>query len=393
MIVLPDNVQKIIQTLAAAGYEAFIVGGCVRDVLRGVTPADWDIATDAKPLQVKGLFSRTVDTGIKHGTVTVLINKQPYEVTTYRIDGEYADGRRPVQVSFSASLEEDLSRRDFTMNAIAYNSEAGFVDPFGGRKDITAGLIRCVGQAAHRFEEDALRMLRAVRFAAVTGYRVDEEILRAISGLGHTIAKVSPERIREEMCKLVLATHPQAVWLLESTGLLPHIFGEEYALPALAAEWLRQCPKEEPMRLALLLIGTENMLQNLRYDNKTINETTLYVRLLGRPLPASRYEIKKNLRYVPPEIFGKFLVLKEIAAPGEAQAIEKTSQELADIVANGECYSLKTLAITGKDLASMGIPPGEKMGEMLESLLDRVMESPGLNMRDILCGMVSRDLL
>ena len=193
---LPVNVMQIISALELAGHEAFIVGGCVRDAARGVEPTDWDIATSALPERVKALFSRTFDTGIAHGTVTVLQDGQPFEVTTYRIDGEYLDARRPETVTFASEIEEDLSRRDFTINAVAYNPRRGFVDPFDGRGDISRGLIKCVGDAKKRFGEDALRMLRAVRFSAVLDFRVDDDAIFAISALRKNLANISAERIR-----------------------------------------------------------------------------------------------------------------------------------------------------------------------------------------------------
>ena len=208
-IILPEAVKKIINVLQSAGYEAWAVGGCVRDSILHREPDDWDITTSARPEQVKVLFHRTVDTGIQHGTVTVLVDRVGYEVTTYRIDGEYEDSRHPKEVTFTASLQEDLRRRDFTINAMAYNEEAGLVDIFGGIEDISKKVIRCVGDAKERFTEDALRMMRAVRFSAQLGYDIEEATRLAICELSQTLEKISAERIRTELLKLLVSPHPE----------------------------------------------------------------------------------------------------------------------------------------------------------------------------------------
>ena len=208
IIQLPENVKYIIDTIMEAGYEAFAVGGCIRDSILGRKPDDWDITTSASPYQIKELFRRTIDTGIQHGTVTVMIDKEGYEVTTYRIDGEYEDSRHPKEVIFTPNLEEDLKRRDFTINAMAYNEKTGLVDIFEGMQDITRKVIRCVGSPMERFTEDALRMMRAVRFSAQLGYRIEEETAKAITHLAPNLTKISAERIQTELVKLVTSPHP-----------------------------------------------------------------------------------------------------------------------------------------------------------------------------------------
>ncbi len=218
-IELPEAVRNIIHTLQNAGYEAWAVGGCVRDSILGRVPDDWDITTSARPEQVKAIFKKTVDTGIQHGTVTVLWNRAGYEVTTYRIDGEYEDSRHPKEVQFTASLREDLRRRDFTINAMAYNEEAGLVDIFGGMEDIRAKKIRCVGDPMERFSEDALRMMRAVRFSAQLGYEIEEETEEAICRLSRTLQKISAERIRTELVKLLISSHPELLEACWKTGM------------------------------------------------------------------------------------------------------------------------------------------------------------------------------
>ena len=207
-IQLPEKVKFIIDRITAAGFEAYAVGGCVRDSILGRTPQDWDITTSARPEQVKALFDRTVDTGIQHGTVTVLLEKEGFEVTTYRIDGKYEDSRHPTEVIFTPSLEEDLRRRDLTVNAMAYNEEKGLVDLYGGREDIQAHVVRCVGDPKERFGEDALRMLRAIRFAAQLGYHIEESTKDAIRQMAHSLKNISAERIQAELIKLLTSPHP-----------------------------------------------------------------------------------------------------------------------------------------------------------------------------------------
>jgi len=393
-IPLPSQVTYILKTLEQATHEAFIVGGCVRDIIRTVQPKDWDIATSATPEQTKALFPRTVDTGIKHGTVTVLVDSKPYEVTTYRIDGEYIDNRRPTTVEFVTDITEDLSRRDFTMNAIAYNPHVGFVDPFCGRKDIDNKLIRCVGEPVLRFTEDALRMLRAVRFAGQTGFDVCTATLQAIGEMGSNLSSVSPERIREELGKLLTSLYPSAVGLLESTGLLSYIIAHTPTDKTEMIHWLESCPTYEPMRTALFLHHMhdtiEATLRNLRYDNKSIKEVSLYVKMLHTPIPQSRPGIKKILRQiVSQDFFDNLLVLKSIVYPYEAGLHNSIRNTAADIYQKGECYTLRDLAINGRDLAAAGFAEGEGMGVLLEKLLEIVIDDPMFNTRKQLleCAM------
>ena len=218
-IQIPDSVQFIIRTIEEAGFEAYAVGGCVRDSILGRVPDDWDITTSAKPEDIKQLFRHTIDTGIQHGTVTVLIKKECYEVTTYRIDGEYEDSRHPKEVNFTPLLSEDLKRRDFTINAMAYNEKSGIVDLFGGQEDLHNGIIRCVGEPRERFKEDALRIMRAVRFSAQLGYDIEERTAEAIKDLAHTLGRISVERIQVELVKLLVSDHPEYVQKLYEMGL------------------------------------------------------------------------------------------------------------------------------------------------------------------------------
>ncbi len=225
-IQIPEHVEYIINTLTEAGYEAFAVGGCVRDTILNREPGDWDITTSAKPQEVKGLFRRTIDTGIEHGTVTVMLQKSGYEVTTYRIDGEYEDKRHPKSVNFTSSLLEDLKRRDFTINAMAYNPTVGLVDEFGGLKDLEKKVIRCVGKAEDRFDEDALRILRAVRFAAQLGFTIEEETTGAIMAKVENLSSISAERIRVELVKLLISPYPDKLLTASELGITKVILPE-----------------------------------------------------------------------------------------------------------------------------------------------------------------------
>ena len=387
-ITIPNDVKFIIETIETANYEAYIVGGCVRDILNNTPPKDWDVATSATPLQIKELFTRTVDTGIKHGTVTVLIEGRGHEVTTYRVDGEYNDSRRPDTVTFTKSIEEDLSRRDFTMNAIAYNPRCGFVDPFGGTIDISKKLIRCVGLPSHRFSEDALRMLRAIRFSGVLGFNVHEDILDAISKHRKTIKNISVERIQQELRKLLMGSYPKAIDMLDSTGLLQYILPDYHYIREPLISWLKECPKKESLRWVLFLSSGsdehEKILKHLRFDNKTIQEVLLYGRFMHIPIGiiTTRYEIKKTfLRHMSQECFENLIILKSIISENKTPNLQliKFKQEADDIFQKDECYTINNLAINGDDLLKMGIPRGKAIGETLEYLLDKVMQDPTIN--------------
>ena len=394
-ITIPADVSHIIGTLNDNGHEAYIVGGCVRDSLMGDMPKDWDITTSATPCQVAEIFPRTHETGIKHGTITVLIGRQGYEVTTYRIDGEYLDSRRPQNVIFTTNIEEDLSRRDFTMNAIAYNPSSGFVDPFGGKADIGKKIIRCVGNADCRFGEDALRMLRAVRFAGQLGFAVDDAALLAIEANRSGLANISAERIREELVKLITGAHVSAVGLLESTGLLEYVLAGHAFTGDMqkTIQLLTNCPRQVNLRLAVFLACSggdyRKILRALRFDNKTIRETSLYIDWLHTAIDYSRYEIKKYLRQMPQAYkgvncprqasqlyFENLLILKSLFYPNDASRLIAIRDEARDIQASGEVYTLRDLLVSGEDLAAAGVPRGKEIGETLEKLLDAVMRDP-----------------
>jgi len=315
-------------------------------------------------------------------------------VTTFRIDGKYSDFRRPSSVTFSSSIVDDLSRRDFTINAVAYSPDTGFIDPFDGRGDIRRKIIRCVGRAEHRFGEDALRILRAVRFASQLGFSVELDTLNAIPVFADNLRHVSAERIREELTRILLGEHPSALALLKHAGLLRYVVcGREYRgdLNRVIGP-IGRCPKCAAMVYALFLacFGGEcrEIMKDLRFDIKTLNETATYIKWLLKPVSGDRYGIKKALNILTPDVFDKLLVLKISLAPEEHVELETIRAAAADILANGECFTLRGLAVNGGDLLAAGVPGGKALGDTLSRLLDAVMLEPELNKKDRLLALL-----
>ena len=409
---VPEKVEHIIDTLTAAGHEAYAVGGCVRDALLGREPADWDITTSASPYEVKALFSRTIDTGIQHGTVTVMLGKEGFEVTTYRVDGEYEDCRHPKEVQFTKSLLEDLKRRDFTINAMAYNPAEGLIDEFDGAGDLKRGIIRCVGDAEARFGEDALRMMRAVR-------------------LCENLRKVSAERIQTELVKMLVSPHPDRIleaWELGITGVMlpefdacmacmqnnPHhmdTVGEHIA------NALQYVEPDKVLRLSMLLhdigkpqtkttdangidhfyghaqIGEEltaKILRRLKFDNDTIrNVRRLVLHHDDRPATTSS-SVRRAANRIGADLFPLYLnvcradILAQTKETQESklQNLSKIESIYERILEKQQCFTLKQLAVTGRDLIAEGIPAGPRLGEILEKLLEEVLEEPEKNERE-----------
>lgn len=430
---LPEAVAGIIHTLQKAGFEAYAVGGCVRDSILGRTPDDWDITTSAKPEQVKALFHRTVDTGIQHGTVTVLADRTGYEVTTYRIDGEYEDGRHPKDVVFTASLEEDLKRRDFTINAMAYNEEDGLVDIFDGAGDIQRKLLRCVGDPKERFCEDALRMMRAVRFSAQLDYEIEERTKAAIEELAGTLSRISAERIQAELTKLLVSAHPERIRVCYETGLTAVFFPEldrmmeteqnnphhcynvgEHTIRALAG-----VRADKPMRLAMLLHDSgkpatrttdekgvdhfhghaeesgriaRTVLRRLKFDNDTIDRVVRLVRAHDVKIEPGPKYMRRALSRLGEDLFPDLFEVKE--ADMLAQSMYRRAEKEAylsvlrriyeETKASGDCVSLKALAVNGSDLIAAGMKPGKELGGILKALLEEVLEDPSCNEKEIL---------
>ncbi len=434
-ILLPDNVKRIIRTLENAGHEAFAVGGCVRDALLGRTPGDWDITTDAKPELVKSLFRHTVDTGLRHGTVTVMLGHTGYEVTTYRIDGDYEDGRHPRQVTFTASLESDLQRRDFTINAMAYNDSRGLVDAYGGMDDVKRGIIRCVGDPAARFTEDALRMMRAVRFAAQLDFAIEGPTWEAIRALSGGIRQVSAERVRAELLKTLESGHPDRMVLFYESGLSAYFLPEFDRMMETGQNNPHHCssvgghtllamlevPPERVLRLAMLLHdvakplckttdeagvdhfhghpakGAEmarNILRRLRMDNATIARVERLVRWHDDNPPLTERDVRRAICRVGIEQFPDIFAVKraDILAQSDYKREEKLRYVdeyealYRRIVEKGDCLSLRGLAVDGRDLIAVGVPQGMAVGETLRALLELVLENPKRNDREYLLG-------
>lgn len=358
-IKIPHYVSTILHTLKQSGFESFVVGGCVRDVLMEKTPADWDICTAAKPEQIKAVFSgyKTIDIGIKHGTVAVLTSGGPLEITTYRIDGTYLDNRHPEKVEFTSNLTEDLARRDFTMNAMAYHPEDGLRDPFAGQRAIADGLIQCVGEPARRFEEDSLRILRGLRFAAVLGFQIEEESAAAMRKCANFIKNVSVERVNVELSKLIMG---------DSADEILQDFEEviKTAAPGFKLTPVNDVPRLLPVRLALLFPeDTETTLRWLKYDNYTIKTAAILSDLFKETQPEGNPAIKKLLCSRGEEVTKMyFKTLGRLP-------------ELEEILQSGQCYNIRQLAVSGADLLTAGMPPGKKIGEILEHLLQLVMEN------------------
>lgn len=373
MLFLPSNTEYIIETLQKNGYEAYAVGGCVRDMLNGDTPHDFDITTSAEPEAVISLFEKTVPTGIKHGTVTVIINGVPNEVTTYRTDGEYRDHRRPDSVIFVKSLREDLARRDFTVNAMAYNKNDGLKDFFGGKQDIQNRILRAVGEPERRFYEDALRILRLFRFSSVLGFNIEENTLKAALEYAPTLKSVSAERIYSELLKTLCGKKPAALKPLTDIGGLGFLgvnTSPDYGiLPLLGSA--------DTKLFAFLYSGGADVtaaLDFLRVPNKTKKAARDMLTLLNMPFPKTKPEIKEMLYLTSPVSVENYFDYK--AAYGEN--CENARNMLSEIIENAEPYKISDLKIRGEDLKKLGIR-GRETGEMLEALRKYVIPDPTLN--------------
>ena len=448
---IPDKVNEIIKELKRHGFEAYAVGGCVRDMVLGREPEDWDITTSATPQEVKRIFRRTVDTGIAHGTVTVLIDKEHYEVTTYRLDGEYEDKRHPKEVSFTSSLSEDLKRRDFTINAMAYNESEGFVDLFGGLEDIRLGVIRCVGSAEERFDEDALRILRAVRFSAQLDFSIEEATMKAIQSKSKYLNNISAERIRVELTKLLLSDHPDRLRTLYQVGItsviLPefdammltnqknihHIYtvGEHtiHAVSEVAGKlkdnhfsfndrvilrWTMLLHDVEKPGMITIgkdgqnhfyghqekgAITAKDILKRLKFDNDTLETVVHLIRWHDYRFVLTPAGMRKAASKIGKEYMELLFEVNRADTSAKNPEHTREKQErlmearrlYEEIIAGKECVSLKELSINGKDLISIGINPGRVMGDILKQLLDAVIEDPKLNEKEQLL-FLSREL-
>lgn len=385
---IPAHVEQIIHTLNSNGYEAFAVGGCVRDTLLGRKPGDWDITTSARPQQVKALFRRTIDTGIQHGTVTILMGGTGYEVTTYRIDGEYEDGRHPKQVEFTSNLLEDLRRRDFTINAMAYSHETGIVDAFDGMADLKARRIRCVGNAMERFTEDALRILRAIRFSAQLDFAIEAETFQAISVIAPNLSKVSKERIQMELTKLLTSEHPEKIREVYETGISTYVSLAFASLDWKNARVSAELPKEKYVRWAAFLRCGKSpelavrVLRDLKLDNETISRVKTLVTWADVTPAADETEIRRMMSRMEPEVWDSLMELN-----GYGTEIRNLVSEIRE---RKDCLTLKDLAVKGQDLIAAGVRPGKEMGMLLHKLLEHVLEVPQDNQKDLLLELLKQ---
>ncbi|MBR4669610.1 MAG: CCA tRNA nucleotidyltransferase [Butyrivibrio sp.] len=433
IIKMPENAKKILDTMHEAGFEAYVVGGCVRDALLGREPMDWDITTNALPMDTKKLFRRTIDTGIEHGTVTVMMGKEGYEVTTYRIDGKYEDNRHPSEVTFTKNLTEDMRRRDFTINAMAYNEEEGLIDRFGGVEDLEKKLIRCVGNAHERFSEDALRIMRAVRFSAQLGYSIEDETKAAIKELAPTLKKISAERVQVELIKLLESDNPEKFMDLYDLGITKVILPEFdacmtteqnnphhlYDVGTHIVKSLSYVKPDKVLRLAMLLhdigkpltktndgnnichfhghaqLGAEmahDIFRRLKFDRDTMDRVCNLVKYHDDRFPAEPRSVRRAMNRVGVEDFPLLLDVKYADTMAQSdyyrkeklQALEDIRQLYDKIIKENDCVTLKQLAVGGKELISLGISPGKQIGDILNAMLMDVIDEPAHNTKEYL---------
>lgn len=387
-IQIPKEAEAIIRILEDNGHEAFLVGGCVRDAMMGLTPKDYDICTSALPEQILRLFHKTIPTGLKHGTVTVIMNGTPFEVTTFRIDSEYSDHRRPDKVQFSGSLREDLKRRDFTINAMAFHPVKGIIDPFGGVQDIQDKIIRTVGDPSDRFHEDALRMLRTVRFKARFGFSIHEDTLKAMKILAETIRYVSRERVLSEMNAILLGPYPEEMHLLFETGLSAPLFPIPVpVVPNLSH--LSQLPPKLSVRWAALFTQVgftdipqlQNLCRSFTMSTALTKEILAIANVLQKPLPKTAYTLRKAISEIGEEIISDAIAIAEASGASGCEAIRR---KLENVTAEKPCIRLADLAINGEDLKGLGISPGKTLRSLLEVLFEMVLQKPQLNNRELL---------
>ena len=384
----PKYVRQVLRGLQARGHVAYLVGGCVRDMALGVRPHDWDICTGALPEQVMEVFPGALPTGLKHGTVTVRINSRSVEVTTFRSEENYADHRHPETVRFVGELTTDLSRRDFTINAMALSPDGLIMDPFGGLTDLEHRCIRCVGSPELRFEEDALRMFRALRFSARLDFTIEEATLAAIGKKAHLASALAAERIRDEVEKTLLTPRPETVGLMQHLGLLDgFLCARADALPELKLltklprkaldRWMALCVI---LRRRGLISSVEDFLTALRLDSRTIRCCTDGTALLEGRKPRGAPEWKRLLRRWGVDTVSCAARCRDALDGGSS------SRELKSVLKSGECFSMKHLAVSGDDLTALGLK-GRELGEMLNFLLDYVIEYPENNRRELLLSL------
>ena len=434
-IVIPEQVNSILESLQKAGYEAYVVGGCVRDALLGREPHDWDITTSALPTEVKNVFPRTVDTGLQHGTVTVLCRGTGYEVTTFRVDGVYEDGRHPKEVTFTPSLKEDLRRRDFTINAMAYNNASGLVDLFGGQQDLENGVVRAVGDPVQRFTEDALRIMRAIRFSAQLGYEIEPGTLKAAEILAPNLQKISSERIREELEKTLVSDRPELLRTAWAAGITKEFIPEFdrcmetdqinphhcYTVGEHILKGVSLVRKDRILRITMFLhdiakpichtvdeegidhfrghaeVGcnlAKTILQRLKYDNATIRKVTTLVKYHDTQIRLTEPSVRKAVVMTGADLFPLLLEVKQADFLAQSTFQREEKQEKFDtlraiyerVLERGDCLSLRELAVNGSDLIETGVKPGREVGNILARMFEEVLNVPEHNNKEYLLG-------
>lgn len=413
-IKMPKGAEFVIRSLEKSGFEAYIVGGCVRDAVLGREPEDWDITTSARPEDVKSIFHTTVDTGIEHGTVTVLLPKdetgeeiRSFELTTFRIDGEYEDSRHPKRVSFTSSLTEDLARRDFTINAMAYHMDKGLIDPFFGMKDLENKILRAVGKAEERFAEDALRMMRGIRFSAQLNFSLEEDCFIGMRKLKENLGKVSKERIAVELWKLLASEHPEKVEMLFSTGLSPYITRDfpkigEAGIPILIPE----APKEKILRFGLFLRNVPmyagKILRELKLDRMTIDGASRFAKLFSENEVENPYALRKRIASDGMKMTRDFYVMQEAILKKKENTesdrlyltiLQERVEWLKEIEKRQDCVSFSEMKLGGKDLISLGVSPGKALGELLHYAFDYVLHYPSENDKEKLISYLRKQKL
>ena len=439
-IVIPEQVNSILESLQKAGYEAYVVGGCVRDALLGREPHDWDITTSALPTEVKNVFPRTVDTGLQHGTVTVLCGGTGYEVTTFRVDGVYEDGRHPKEVTFTPSLKEDLRRRDFTINAMAYNNASGLVDLFGGQQDLENGVVRAVGDPVQRFTEDALRIMRAIRFSAQLGYEIEPGTLKAAEILAPNLQKISSERIREELEKTLVSDRPELLRTAWAAGITKEFIPEFdrcmetdqinphhcYTVGEHILKSVSLVRKDRILRITMFLhdiakpichtvdeegidhfrghaeVGcnlAKTILQRLKYDNATIRKVTTLVKYHDTQIRLTEPSVRKAVVMTGADLFPLLLEVKQADFLAQSTFQREEKQEKFDtlraiyerVLERGDCLSLRELAVNGSDLIETGVKPGREVGNILARMFEEVLNVPEHNNKEYLLGLFVKE--
>lgn len=386
----------MLERLEDSGHKAYLVGGCLRDMMMSREPHDFDIATSAEPETVMSIFSDfdVIPTGIKHGTVTVMVDGEPIEITTFRKDSDYSDGRRPDSITFTDKVEDDLNRRDFTINAMAFGLDGEIVDPFGGKSDIKSRVIRTVGSAEERFSEDGLRILRAIRFASVLGFTIERETKEVIHKLSRMLDKVSFERVFSEMSKIILSEKP-SVQFREFKDVFSRVAPELAGIKDFehTLETLDRVEPELALRFTVLLhtLGeeqAESVLRKLKSDGVTIQKVTKLVRFFDVSIDSSKVAIKKLMSEMGESDFFSLIKLKIADEPEETVELEKARQIAERVIADKECFKLKDMAVKGDDLIKSGMAMGPEIGKTLNMLLDKVISEEVANDKDSLMQIV-----